>query len=82
MTNGGKTAQIPVGSVLLRGSMRADGGIPFRCCGGICGTCRCFIEEGLENTRPPTKKEGKQHLGRRTRRWDTGWPARPPLPAR
>jgi len=59
VTNGGKTAQVPVGSILLRGSMRADGGIPFKCCGGICGTCRCFIEEGLENTKPPTKKEAK-----------------------
>jgi len=59
LTNGGKRADVPKGSILLRGSMRADGGIPFKCGGGICGTCRCFIEEGLANTRPPTKKEAK-----------------------
>lgn len=44
---------------LLRVSLREQGGIPFKCGGGLCGTCKCRIEEGLENTDSVKKKEEK-----------------------
>jgi ferredoxin len=61
VTNGGKTASAPVNSNLLRVSLREQGGIPFKCGGGLCGTCRCRIESGLENTDAIKPKERK-HL--------------------
>jgi ferredoxin len=61
VTNGGKTASAPVNSNLLRVSLREQGGIPFKCGGGLCGTCRCLIESGLENTDAIKPKERK-HL--------------------
>ena len=61
ITNGGKTAEAPENSNLLRVSLREQGGIPFKCGGGICGTCRCKIESGLENTDAIKPKERK-HL--------------------
>ncbi|GGX48968.1 2Fe-2S iron-sulfur cluster-binding protein [Saccharospirillum salsuginis] len=61
VTNDGKTVQAPENSNLLRVSLREQGGIPFKCGGGICGTCRCRIEEGQEHTDPVKKKE-KNHL--------------------
>lgn len=51
----------PQNSNLLRLSIREKGGIPFKCGGGICGTCRCRIEQGLENTDAVKDKERK-HL--------------------
>ena len=61
ITSGGKTATAPVNSNLLRVSLREQGGIPFKCGGGLCGTCRCRIESGLENTDAIKPKERK-HL--------------------
>lgn len=61
VTNGRKTVTAPANNNLLRMSMQHEGGIPFKCGGGICGTCRCLIEVGKENTAPVTKKERK-HL--------------------
>jgi ferredoxin len=46
---------------LLRVSLREKGGIPFKCGGGICGTCKCKIESGLEHTDEIKAKE-KRHL--------------------
>lgn len=48
-------------SNLLRVSIRERGGIPFKCGGGICGTCKCRITEGLDNTDAVKAKEHK-HL--------------------
>lgn len=48
-------------SNLLRVSIRERGGIPFKCGGGICGTCKCRIMEGLSNTDEVKAKEYK-HL--------------------
>jgi ferredoxin len=59
--NGRKTANAEENSNLLRVSLRAQGGIPFKCGGGICGTCRCRIEVGLENTDKVKPKE-RNHL--------------------
>lgn len=61
LSNEGKTATAPANSNLLRVSIREKGGIPFKCGGGLCGTCRCRIESGLENTDAIKPKERK-HL--------------------
>lgn len=61
VTNAGKTVSAPANSNLLRVSLREQGGIPFKCGGGICGTCRCKIERGLEHTDAVKPKERK-HL--------------------
>ena len=61
ITNNAKTVEAPENSNLLRVSLREQGGIPFKCGGGICGTCRCKIESGLENTDAIKPKERK-HL--------------------
>ncbi|WP_445156754.1 2Fe-2S iron-sulfur cluster-binding protein [Halomonas sp. E14] len=59
ITNGGKVISVPEDSNLLRMSLREKGGIPFKCGGGLCGTCKCLVEEGLENTDAVKKKEEK-----------------------
>jgi ferredoxin len=61
LSNGGKVAVAAVNSNLLRVSLREQGGIPFKCGGGVCGTCKCRIEAGLENTDEIKPKERK-HL--------------------
>src|ERR1700730_10658844 len=61
LTNGGKTVTAPENSNLLRLSIREKGGIPFKCGGGLCGTCKCRIEKGLENTDAIKDKE-RRHL--------------------
>ncbi len=61
ITNNDKAVTAPENSNLLRVSLREQGGIPFKCGGGICGTCKCKIEHGLENTDAIKPKERK-HL--------------------
>jgi ferredoxin len=61
LTNSGKIVTAPENSNLLRVSLREKGGIPFKCGGGLCGTCKCLIERGLENTDAIKPKERK-HL--------------------
>jgi ferredoxin len=61
VTNGNKAVEAPDDSNLLRISLREKGGIPFKCGGGKCGTCRCRIESGLENTDAVKPKE-RDHL--------------------
>ncbi|MCC8961540.1 (2Fe-2S)-binding protein [Bradyrhizobium sp. Pear76] len=61
LTNGGKTVSAAENSNLLRVSLREQGGIPFKCGGGLCGTCKCLIEKGIENTDAIKPKERK-HL--------------------
>jgi ferredoxin len=61
ITNACKVATAPDNSNLLRVSLREKGGIPFKCGGGLCGTCKCRIESGIENTDPIKDKERK-HL--------------------
>ena len=39
LSNGGKTVEAPENSNLLRVSLREQGGIPFKCGGGLCGRC-------------------------------------------
>ncbi|HLS43587.1 MAG TPA: 2Fe-2S iron-sulfur cluster binding domain-containing protein [Paenalcaligenes sp.] len=54
-------AQAAENSNLLRVSIREKGGIPFKCGGGLCGTCKCKITTGIENTDQVKPKE-KKHL--------------------
>ena len=61
ITNGNKVISGPENSNLLRLSIREKGGIPFKCGGGLCGTCRCLIEQGLEHTDAVKDKE-RRHL--------------------
>ena len=61
LTNSGKVASAPENSNLLRVSLREQGGIPFKCGGGLCGTCKCRIEQGLEHTDAIKPKE-RRHL--------------------
>jgi ferredoxin len=61
ITNDNKRVEIPGEMSLLRASMRYKGGIPFSCGGGICGTCKCRIEQGIENTDAVKPKE-RNHL--------------------
>jgi ferredoxin len=60
-TNDNKTVDFAESTNLLRASLKASGGIPFKCGGGHCGTCKCKIEEGLDHTDAVKSKE-RQHL--------------------
>jgi len=59
LTNEGKVVSAPPQSNLLRVSLREQGGIPFKCGGGLCGTCHCTIVSGIENTDAVKPKERK-----------------------
>lgn len=59
VSNQGKVVDAPDNSNLLRVSLREKGGIPFKCGGGLCGTCKCKIVEGLANTDAVKAKERK-----------------------
>lgn len=59
VSNGGKAVEAPENSNLLRVSLREKGGIPFKCGGGLCGTCKCKIVAGLANTDAVKAKERK-----------------------
>lgn len=61
ITNNNKKIEVPEDTNLLRASLRYDGGIPFRCGAGICGTCLCKIEEGREHL-DKVKKLEYRHL--------------------
>ena len=61
ISNDNKTVSAPDNSNLLRVSLREKGGIPFKCGGGLCGTCKCRIERGLEHTDAIKAKE-RDHL--------------------
>lgn len=61
VTGGGRTVEVEPRSNLLRASIRWQGGIPFKCGAGLCGTCRCHIDRGLAHTDAVKAKERK-HL--------------------
>ncbi|QHI98593.1 2Fe-2S iron-sulfur cluster binding domain-containing protein [Xylophilus rhododendri] len=62
ITNDSQVVEAPDNSNLLRVSLREKAGIPFKCGGGLCGTCKCLIEQGIENMDKIKPKERK-HLG-------------------
>jgi ferredoxin len=70
LSNGGRIAAAPANSNLLRVSLREKGGIPFKCGGGLCGTCKCRIEHGREHTDEVKDKE-RRHLSEQQLR--DGW---------
>lgn len=53
----GKTIEVDKDSNLLRTSIRYEGAVPFKCGGGLCGTCRVRITDGHENLSKVMKKE-------------------------
>lgn len=61
VSNGGKRIRVAKDSNLLRASLREQGGIPFKCGAGLCGTCKCRIVQGLEHADAVKAKERK-HL--------------------
>jgi ferredoxin len=65
-----RTVEAPSNSNLLRVSLREQGGIPFKCGGGVCGTCKCRIVSGLENTDAVKPKE-RRHLT--SEQFTEGW---------
>jgi ferredoxin len=58
-TNNNQTITTEEETSLLRASIRYKVGMPYKCGGGICGTCVCKIENGINNTNKLTKKELK-----------------------
>ena len=61
ISNNGRVVSAAENSNLLRVSLREQGGIPFKCGGGLCGTCKCRIETGIANTDSIKDKE-RRHL--------------------
>nr|WP_236599154.1 2Fe-2S iron-sulfur cluster binding domain-containing protein [Ramlibacter monticola] len=59
INNKERQVSAPANSNLLRVSLREQGGIPFKCGGGVCGTCKCRIVLGRENTDAVKPKERK-----------------------
>lgn len=61
LTGDGKVATAAAPTSLLRLSIRTAAGIPFQCGGGICGLCKCRIEQGREAADAVKPKE-RRHL--------------------
>jgi ferredoxin len=53
----GKAIEVDKDANLLRTSIRYEGSVPFKCGGGLCGTCKVRIVEGSENLSKIMKKE-------------------------
>jgi len=47
---------------VLRVSIRAECGLPWKCASGTCGTDRVLVEDGAENLDPPRRRE-RERLG-------------------
>ena len=52
-----KSIEVPIGTRLMHAVEMAKATLPFGCRQGSCGTCRCLVIEGMENTNPPTAAE-------------------------
>lgn len=53
----GKSIEVDKDTNLLRMSIRYEGSVPYKCGGGLCGTCKVKIVDGQENTSKVMKKE-------------------------
>lgn len=59
----GKSIDVNPDANLLRTSIRFEGSVPYKCGGGLCGTCKVRIVEGHEFLSKVMKKE-VDRLGR------------------
>lgn len=59
-----RTYEFPDGNEvnILRTSIRAECGVPWRCASGNCGTDRILIEDGAEHLSPARRRE-RERLG-------------------
>lgn len=53
------TVEVEKGSGLQDIVDKVKATLPFGCRMGSCGTCRCLIEEGMENLNPMTEAESE-----------------------
>ncbi|MBN2982489.1 MULTISPECIES: 2Fe-2S iron-sulfur cluster-binding protein [Cohnella] len=53
----GKSIEVAQDANLLRTSIRYEGSVPYKCGGGICGTCKVRIVDGFEFLSKTMKKE-------------------------
>jgi len=53
----GKSIEVDMDANLLRTSIRYEGSVPYKCGGGLCGTCKVRIVEGREFVSKVMKKE-------------------------
>jgi ferredoxin len=53
----GKSIEVPDDANLLRTSIRHEGSVPYKCGGGLCGTCKVRVVEGNEHLSKIMKKE-------------------------
>jgi len=53
----GKAIDVDKDANLLRTSIRYEGAVPYKCGGGLCGTCKVRIVEGREYVSKVMKKE-------------------------
>ncbi|AHV96313.1 (2Fe-2S)-binding protein [Paenibacillus sp. 7124] len=53
----GKTIEVAENANLLRTSIRYEGSVPYKCGGGLCGTCRVRVVDGQEHLSKVMKKE-------------------------
>lgn len=49
--------EVPIGTSIQEAVERAGASLPFGCRMGSCGTCRCWIKEGIENLNELTEAE-------------------------
>lgn len=52
-----KSIEVDQDANLLRTSIRYEGSVPYKCGGGLCGTCKVRIVEGHDNLSRIMKKE-------------------------
>ncbi|TLS53617.1 (2Fe-2S)-binding protein [Paenibacillus antri] len=53
----GKSIEVDRDANLLRASIRYEGAVPYKCGGGLCGTCKVFVVEGRDTLSKVMKKE-------------------------
>lgn len=51
------TVEVPEGSKMPDIVDECEATLPFGCRMGSCGTCRCLVEEGMDNLNPRTEEE-------------------------
>lgn len=49
--------EVPKGTRLQDAVQLANSSFPFGCKRGSCGTCRCFVLQGMENLSPKSENE-------------------------